>query len=395
MGELTGNRKRLGLRQCLISPRSSASLRWIPKQGEHFLPHILGVLLISGNISVHPHVFPACCVMKSRCIEIASFGIPAEVVRLGSRLARHPGDREIQLRTVCAPINPADLNVMEGTYGTLPELPAVLGNESIGVVEAVGKEVREWEAGDVAMPIAPGGLWNEWLTLPEDQAVKLPKGIDLQQAAMLRVNPPTAWLLLHQYVRIEPGEWIVQNAGNSAVGMAVMQLAQARGWRVLNLVRREAAASQCREAGAEHVLVETEKDFAARAGELMGPAKARLALNAVGGESALRLANLLRDDGVHVTYGAMGRQKLSLPNRFLIFQQLTFTGFWLTRWTRETPLENQRELYQKLALEMISGNLHMPVEKSYPVEEIAAAVTRAQQAERSGKVQLHWPTISE
>ena len=196
--------------------------------------------------------------------------------------------------------------------------------------------------------------------------------------------------MLHKYVRMEPGDWIVQNAGNSAVGMAVTQLAQARGWRVLNLVRREAAALQCREAGAAHVLVETEKDFPEHARDLLGAARARLALNAVSGESALRLANLLCDGGVHVTYGAMSRQKLSLPNRFLIFQQMTFTGFWLTGWTRETPFGAQREMYQKLAAEIIAGNLHMPVEKSYPVEEITSAVTRAQQPGRSGKVQLHW-----
>ena len=328
--------------------------------------------------------------MDSRCIEITQFGIPSEVARLTSRAVLPPGGADIQLRMVCAPINPADLNVMEGTYGSLPELPAVIGNEAIGVVEAVGSEVRDWTPGDVALPVAPGGLWNEWLTLRADQAVKLPREIDLRQAAMLRVNPPTAWLMLHKYVQMEPGDWIVQNAGNSAVGMAVTQLAQARGWRVLNLVRREAAAMQCREAGAVHVLVETEKDFPGQARDLLGPARARLALNAVGGESALRLANLLRDGGVHVTYGAMSRQKLSLPNRFLIFQQMTFTGFWLTGWTRDTPFGAQRELYQKLAAEIIAGNLHMPVEKSYPVEEITAAVTRAQQPERSGKVQLQW-----
>ena len=333
--------------------------------------------------------------MESRCIEITRFGNPTEVAQLGSRLASPPGDREIQLRTVCAPINPADINVIEGTYGILPELPAVIGNESIGVVEAVGRDVRGWAPGDVAMPMVSAGLWNEWLTLQADQAVKLPQGMDLQQACMLRVNPPTAWLMLHDYVQMEQGEWMVQNAGNSAVGLAVMQLAQARGWRVLNLVRREAAAVQCREAGAEHVLVETDQDFASRAGELLGGGRTRLALNAVGGESALRLANLLSDGGVHVTYGAMSRQKLSLPNRFLIFQQLTFTGFWLTRWTRETPMDQQRELYQKLAAEIVSGNLRIPVEKSYPVEEITDALSRAQQSERSGKVQVHWPIISE
>ena len=146
----------------------------------------------------------------------------------------------------------------------------------------------------------------------------------------------------------------------------------------------------CRAAGAEHVLVEDAPEFAAQAGAILQGNKACLALNAVGGESALRLAGLLADGGVHVTYGAMGRQKLAMPNRFLIFQGLTFTGFWLSRWTQQTTAAEQRALYQSLATAMVAGSLHLPVEKSYPVEEISAALTHAQQSQRSGKVLLHW-----
>jgi trans-2-enoyl-CoA reductase len=279
---------------------------------------------------------------------------------------------------------------MEGTYGTLPALPAVIGNEAVGIVEAVGAKVLGWAVGDVALPLAPGGLWSEWLCLAASTAVKLPNEIELSQAAMLRVNPATAWLMLHDYLDLQAGDWIVQNAANSTVGLSVMQLAKSQGWRVLNLVRREAAAEQCRAAGAEFVLVEDAADFTAQAGAILGGKKARLALNAVGGESALRLANLLGFGGTHVTYGAMSRQKLSLPNRLLLFQQLTFTGFWLSRWANEASPEKQCALYQSLAAQMVSGNLRLAVNQIYPVEEITPAIVHAQQSERSGKILLRW-----
>jgi trans-2-enoyl-CoA reductase len=329
--------------------------------------------------------------MISRNVTLAEFGKPESVVQMQRLEATLPGAGEICLRTKFAPINPADINVMEGTYGTLPALPAAIGNESAGVVESIGPGVTEFAAGDLVMPVSARGLWQEFLTVPATQCVKLPPGIDLAQAAMLRVNPATAWIMLTNYIGLAPGDWVVQNAANSAVGLSVMQLARTEGWRVLNLVRRAAAAAQCRALGAEHVVCEDDPAWKEQALAILGKNRAQLGLNAVGGESALRVATLLKDEGIHITYGAMSRQKVSVPNRFLIFQNLTFTGFWLSRWMQRAGPEKISSLYAFLAQQVLTGSLHLPIAQTFPVEEITAAVTAAQKSQRAGKILLSWP----
>ena len=328
--------------------------------------------------------------MNSRNVMLEEFGKPELVAKMRRLEASAPGAGEICLRTKFAPINPADINVMEGTYGTLPVLPSPVGNESAGVVEVVGAGVTEFVPGDLVMPVGAGGLWQELLTVPAVHCLKLPTGIDLAQAAMLRVNPATAWLLLTEYAGLGHGDWVVQNAANSAVGLSVMQLARTAGWRVLNFVRRAEAAEQCRALGAEHVICEDDPSWKDQAMTILGAERPTLGLNAVGGESALRVASLLGEDGVHVTYGAMSRQKLSVPNRFLIFQNLTFTGFWLSRWLKKANREEIALLYEFLAQHVLHGSLHLPIAQTFPVEEITGAVTAAQTSKRSGKILLSW-----
>jgi mitochondrial enoyl-[acyl-carrier protein] reductase / trans-2-enoyl-CoA reductase len=330
--------------------------------------------------------------MNSRNVILSAFGKPETAAQLqtSSMAAPAPSMGEISLRTRFAPINPADLNVMEGTYGTLPSLPAPIGNEAAGIVTAVGSNVEHIHIGDPVMPLSAGGLWQEHLTLPATSVLPLPHGIDLAQASMLRVNPATAWLMLTKYRQLQPGEWIIQNAANSAVGLSVIQLARTAGWRVLSLVRRPAAAAQCRAHGAEHVICEDDPDWKTQAMTMLGNERARLALNAVGGDSALRLTHFLADEACHLTYGAMSRQKVTIPNRYLIFQNITFTGFWLSRWMRQADPCEISTLYHFLAQHILTGTLHLPIEKIYPITELTAAITAAQASQRSGKILLSW-----
>lgn len=327
--------------------------------------------------------------MIAREIVLHAFGTPESAATLEANAVAPPGVGEVQLGIRYAPINPADLNVLEGTYGTLPNLPARVGNEAVGVVSAVGAEVLGFEIGDVVLPLGRG-LWAEFINLPATRCHRLPAAVDLPQAAMLRVNPATAWLLLTSYRTLPAGAWIVQNAGNSGVGMAITQLATTAGWRVLSLVRRAEAAAQCRTLGAQHVVCEADADWKEQALAILGDQRAQLGLNAVGGESALRVASLLADEAVHVTYGAMSRQKVSLPNRFLIFQNLTFTGFWLSRWMQRASAQDRTALYDFLAAELVAGRCQLPIANVYPVEDITAALTHAQTSQRAGKILLSW-----
>ena len=255
-------------------------------------------------------------------------------IRIESIPSSAPAPGEVAIRMLAAPINPADLNVIEGTYGELPPLPATIGNEGAGEILALGPGVENLRIGQKVLPLA-FGTWTSELILPAKNAIPLPDDIDIHQAAMLAVNPATAWRLLHDFASLQPGDWIAQNAANSGVGRAVIQLARHLGFRTLNVVRRPELLDEILSLGADVVVTE-ETDLRREVRQLCGGALPKLGLNAVGGASALNIANSLAPGSPHVTIGAMARQPLKIPNGLLIFQNLAFRGFWLRRW-KETP----------------------------------------------------------
>lgn len=322
--------------------------------------------------------------MGMKASQLTAFGKAAEVLRIQDVPASRPGPGEVLLEMLAAVVNPADLNIIEGKYGELPPLPAVIGNEGVGRVVELGPGVEGFAVGDLVLPMRPG-TWSEAMVVDAAEAVRLPGGIDVHQAAMLSVNPPSAWGMLEDFVALQAGEWVVQNAANSAVGRCVIQIARARGLKTLNVVRRPELIEDLRAAGGDVVVLE-DVDLRSRAPELCGGVRPRLALNAVGGASALNLANAVADLGVIVTYGAMGRQPLKIPNGLLIFRNLSFQGFWLKRWRAAASREKLVGTLGELAALSISGRLHMPVHRVFPLAELVAAVAEAGAEARSGKV---------
>ncbi|MFM8829533.1 MAG: MDR family NADPH-dependent oxidoreductase, partial [Spartobacteria bacterium] len=187
--------------------------------------------------------------------------------------------------------------------------------------------------------------------------------------------------------RLEPGDWIVQNAANSGVGRAVIQLAKALGFRTLNVVRRSELIPELQQIGGDVVVTE-EMNLRDQVQALCGSKSPKLALNAVGGASALNLANALVPGAPLVTYGAMGRQPLKIPNSLLIFKNISFHGFWLRRWKEAASPADVRETYQKLSAYLLSGVLHTPVHRTFPLSQVLDAVAEASREKRSGKVLL-------
>jgi trans-2-enoyl-CoA reductase len=167
----------------------------------------------------------------------------------------------------------------------------------------------------------------------------------------------------------------------------VIGLARHLGLRSLSLVRRPESAAACLAAGADAVLPDDEEALAAAAA-IPGFHPAALGLNAVGGDSALRLMNLLQPGGRLLTYGAMGRQPLKVPNGLLIFKGLELSGFWLTRWLASFPEEEGHKLYTQLAQLVAAGIIHQPVAAVYPLSSVTEAVRHAASAGRSGKILL-------
>jgi trans-2-enoyl-CoA reductase len=286
-----------------------------------------------------------------------------------------------------APVNPADLNMIEGKYPVRTPLPATPGMEGAGIVIQLGPDTRNIKNGDLV--ILPHGLgtWREAVAVEAAKLVTVPNDIDPIQAAMLKINPLTAWRLLHGYVALEPGDWLIQNAANSAAGRAVIQIARELGYKTVNIIRRAELIDELKSEGADVVLVDSDslRDEVKTA---TGGAPIRLGLNAVGGDSALQVANALAPDATMVTYGAMSLQPLKIPNGLLIFKNLNFRGIWINKWYDNASLHEKMEAFEPLFKMAQRGLLRTKIERAYPLREVKAAVAHAMQAKRGGKILL-------
>src|SRR6185503_5395981 len=149
-----------------------------------------------------------------------------------------PGAGEVVFDVLAFPINPVDISLCRGTSRLKPPLPATPGAECVGRVASVGAGVGHVKPGDLVINLQREN-WAQRRRVKGDDVIPIPPGMDLRQAAMLRINPPTALLMLTDIVALKPGDWVIQNVANSAVGRLVIRLAAARGVRTMNVVRRD------------------------------------------------------------------------------------------------------------------------------------------------------------
>ena len=306
------------------------------------------------------------------CVEVADCGAP--------------GAGEVVVEIMASAINPADLLMIEGRYPG-PTPPAPLGIEGAGRIVALGDGVEGLAEGDHVM-VMDRANWAERVRVPAARVVRLPRELSFADAAMLKANPPSAELMLSDYVALQAGDWVIQNAANSAVGRHVIRLARDRGVKTANVVRRESLVSELEALGADLVVVDGE-DLAGRVRAATGAdAPIRLALDAAGGDSCQRLADCLSDGGMIVNYGFLSGEPCKVTPSHLVVHGLTLTGFWLAGlMQRATPAEIQA-MYDNMAAKFIDGTLQVPVEASYPIAEAKAALAHAMREGRSGKIIL-------
>lgn len=298
---------------------------------------------------------------------------------------------QVLLELLASPINPSDVLTLTGQYGILPPLPAVGGNEGVGKVIALGPEVAVPAIGQTVLLPVGKGAWATHHVAEAKTLIPLPSEVDPIQLSMLTINPPTAWLMLESFVALQPGDWVIQNAANSAVGHYVIALAKAKGLKTVNLVRRESLIEPLLASGADLVLVDNpsaEQSLAEQVAQATGQAPIKLGIDAVGGTATTRLGECLAPHATLVNYGAMSGEPAVLTPQLLIFKSLTVKGFWLAEWFRSATPEQQQAVFAELTTLMVAGKLSAPVHATYPIAEIKTAVAEASRTQRDGKVVL-------
>ena len=305
-----------------------------------------------------------------RCADVPDVGAPAA--------------GEVVFEVLAFPINPADISFCRGTYRLKPELPATPGAECVGRVTAVGAGVAHVKVGDLVINLQREN-WAQKRRVKGDDVIAVTDGIDIQQAAMLRINPATALLLLTDIVSLKPGDWIIQNVANSAVGRLVIRLARPRGVKTVNVVRRESLFGELKALGGDVCTIDG-PDLAATVKAQTQGAPIRLGLDAVSGRATARLSACLGDGGVVCNYGSMTGEDPVMSRSTLISGGQSLVGFILGRALGTRSLAEIRAIYADLGQQVAKGNLSAPVEMVYPIEDIKEAVAHAQRGERSGKI---------
>ncbi|KAF2723129.1 NAD(P)-binding protein [Polychaeton citri CBS 116435] len=309
---------------------------------------------------------------QAKCLAFPNYGEPKDVLRLHGHSISPPHGDLVTLRFLASPINPADINQIQGVYPSRPNFTtslgttepiAVGGNEGVAEVTAMGGNVKGFSKGDWVIQKKPGsGTWRTHAQTTTENllAIRDKEGLKPQQVGTVSINPCTAYRLLQDFTQLQPGEWFVQNGANSGVGRAAIQLAKLWGYKSINIVRKREQGHQelvdeLKSLGADVVMTDEEangKGFRSQVKEMThgGREPVRLALNCVGGQLVNSMAKVLAPFSHVVTYGAMSKQPVTLPTGLLIFSNINFSGFWVSKWSESNPEEKEKCIQEILTL---------------------------------------------
>ncbi|KAJ9585290.1 hypothetical protein L9F63_002920 [Diploptera punctata] len=298
----------------------------------------------------------------------SEYGDPSKVVQQVTQTLPDPGSNEIVVRMLAAPVNPADINTIQGVYAVVkPKLPSIPGNEG------------SFKPGDRVLP--KGIAWGTWRThavCDAKEMIKVSSDIGIVEAATMIVNPCTAYRMLKDFVQLSKGDTVIQNGANSACGQNVIQICKAWGITSVNIVRNRENIDELKafltDLGATHVLTEEELRTTQlfKTSQILKP---KLALNCVGGKNALDCLRQLDRGGVMVTYGGMSREPVTVPTSALIFKDVVVRGYWMTQWSKDhLGSKEQKEMFEEIMNMYKQGHLRPPIHRLIPFSNYKEAL---------------------
>ena len=322
-----------------------------------------------------------------RSVVFDRFGDPSEVLTIGERPLPEPAEGQIRVKLVMSPIHNHDLMIIAGRYGYKPDLPAVPGTEAVGIVDALGAGVTGLSVGQRVTIGGATSAWAEYFLADAAKAVPLPDAVSDETACQLIAMPLSALVLLND-LDVKPGDWIIQNTANGAVGKTLAMLASARGVNVVNLVRRDAGIAELEALGIANAVSTAGEGWEARVTELTGGAPIIRAIDSIGGAATDAIMNTLAEGGTLVSFGAMSLEPLQISASNLLFKQATVKGFWGAKRMGEIAPAEMAGLIGELIKLAATGVLKLPVEKAYDIAEAGAAAAASAVPGRAGKIVL-------
>ncbi|KAJ6793648.1 putative alcohol dehydrogenase superfamily protein isoform X2 [Iris pallida] len=317
----------------------------------------------------------------SRAVVYEQHGPPDQVTRVIELAPVEIKENDVCVKMLASPINPSDINRIEGVYPVRPPVPAIGGYEGVGEVHALGSAVSNLAVGDWVIPSPPSsGLWQTYVVKEQSVWLKINKDVPMEYAATITVNPLTALLMLEDFVKLNSGDTIVQNGATSIVGQCIIQLAKVHGIKSINIIRDRVGSEEVKEKlkrlGANEVYTESQlevKNVKNLLGDLPEPA---LGFNCIGGNAASLVLRFLRQRGTMVTYGGMSKKPITVSTSSFIFKDLALRGFWLQKWMSTERANECRPMIDYLLSLVQSGKLKYEMELS-PFHDFSLALDKA------------------
>src|SRR5688572_18441951 len=324
---------------------------------------------------------------EMKAVAITRPGGP-EVLASTERPVPAPKASEILIEVAAAGVNRPDVLQRSGNYPVPPDASDLPGLEVAGQVVAKGDAVRMWNVGDKVCALVHGGGYAEYCVAPEVQALPVPKGLSMVEAASLPETFFTVWSNVYDRGRLAPGETLLVQGGTSGIGVTAIQMAKAMGNRVFATAGSDEKVAACLRLGAEKAFNYKTQDWSAEVLAATGNKGVNVILDMVGGDYVPRELKCLADDGRLVFIAYLRGPKTEMNIDAVMRRRLTITGSTL----RPRPVAFKgaiaRNLREKIWPLIEAGRIKPEIYKTFPLEQANEAHKLMESSQHIGKIVL-------
>jgi NADPH:quinone reductase-like Zn-dependent oxidoreductase len=329
----------------------------------------------------------------AKIVRFRELGGP-EVLRIEEEPSKQPGKGEVRLRVRAIGLNRAEALFMRGQYVEQPKLPAGLGYEAAGVVDAVGPDVdKSWAGKTVATIPAFSmnhyGMVGEEVIAPVAALGEYPAKLSAAEGAAVWMQYLTAYGALIAIAHLKKGDFVVIPAASSSVGIAAIEMAKAEGATSIATTRRSNKKAELLSLGADHVIATEEEDIVARVNEITGGKGARVIFDPVAGPFVEKLARAAAPGGIIFQYGILSMQPTPFPLFIALPKGLTLRGYMLT----EITLDPEKLAVAKKYVNdrLADGRFRPKIAKTFPFAQTVEAYKYLESNAQIGKVVITVP----
>jgi NADPH2:quinone reductase len=322
-----------------------------------------------------------------RAVEIAKPGGPEALVPTERPLPT-PKPNEILVKVAAAGVNRPDILQRQGLYAVPPDASDLPGLEIAGEVVACGAKASRWKIGDKVCALAHGGGYAEYCAVPEVQALPVPKGLSVIEAASLPETFFTVWSNVYDRGRLKAGETLLVHGGSSGIGVTAIQIARAMGNRVLATAGSDDKCAACVKLGADRAINYRTQDFLAEVQAATDGKGVNVILDMVGGDYVPKELKCLADEGRLVFIAFLRGPKTELDINEVMRRRLTLTGSTL----RPRPVEFKGAVAASLREHVWplieSGKIKPVIFKTFPLAQASEAHKLMESSQHIGKIVL-------